>query len=198
MWKKVAIGVVVFLVLAVIGGFLLPADVHVERSLEMKASPAQVYPLVASLESFNRWSPWFKRDPKTKYTFTGKHGTVGSKMAWVSDNPKVGTGSQEITELVPGERVKTHLDFGGDGEGDATFTLTSTATGTKVTWSLDSHLGSNPIARYFGLMFDGMIGPDYEAGLNNLKAIVEGGAPKGASGDTVKSPGAATPTAAAP
>jgi hypothetical protein len=31
-----------------------------------------------------------------------------------------------------------------------------------------------PISTYFGFLMDGMIGQDYEAGLANLKALVEG------------------------
>ena len=34
-------------------------------------------------------------------------------------------------------------------------------------------LGSNPINRYFGLIMDRMMGPDFEEGLNTLKGKVE-------------------------
>jgi hypothetical protein len=34
-------------------------------------------------------------------------------------------------------------------------------------------LGWSPINRYFGLMMDGMMGPDLEKGLTNLKDRVE-------------------------
>ena len=35
-------------------------------------------------------------------------------------------------------------------------------------------MGGNPVARYVGLMMDGMVGPAYEQGLANLKEILEG------------------------
>ncbi len=35
------------------------------------------------------------------------------------------------------------------------------------------YVGMNPIGRYMGLMFDSMIGKDYEAGLAELKKLVE-------------------------
>jgi hypothetical protein len=34
-------------------------------------------------------------------------------------------------------------------------------------------LGANPLARYFGLWMDGMVGPDFEEGLGRLKALAE-------------------------
>lgn len=34
-------------------------------------------------------------------------------------------------------------------------------------------MGINPVNRYMSLMMDGMIGPDFELGLENLKTVVE-------------------------
>ena len=48
-----------------------------------------------------------------------------------------------------------------------------TEKGTHVTWSFDSEFGLNLVGRYFGLMLDGIVGPDYEKGLQNLKTMAE-------------------------
>ena len=45
--------------------------------------------------------------------------------------------------------------------------------GTRVTWTNEGDMGANPVNRYFGLMMDSMVGPDFEAGLKNLKALAE-------------------------
>jgi hypothetical protein len=34
-------------------------------------------------------------------------------------------------------------------------------------------MGGNPVNRYFGVMMDRLVGPDFEAGLANLKALAE-------------------------
>lgn len=34
-------------------------------------------------------------------------------------------------------------------------------------------MGNNPIAKYFGLLMDKLIGADFERGLNNLKTVCE-------------------------
>lgn len=96
----------------------------------------------------------------------------GQKMSWVSSNPNVGTGSQETVELVPNEKVVTALDFGDMGKAKATMALGADNGGTLVTWGFDAPLASTA-ERWFGLMFDRFIGPDYEKGLANLKALAE-------------------------
>jgi hypothetical protein len=41
------------------------------------------------------------------------------------------------------------------------------------TWTNEGEMGGNPINRWFGLMMDRMVGPDFEAGLANLKKLAE-------------------------
>ncbi len=45
--------------------------------------------------------------------------------------------------------------------------------GTRVTWAFDTEHGMNPFKRWLGLLFDRMIGADYEKGLAKLKAMEE-------------------------
>ena len=172
MVRNILIGLAVLIALFVGVAFLLPQNAHVERSAVMTASPEEIYAVVNDMSRFNEWSPWAKLDPETKYTIDGPPAGVGAKMSWSSKNENVGSGSQEIIESTPFSHVKTKLDFGGQ-VASATFTFEPAEGGTKVTWGFDSDLGMNPISRYFGLMFDSMIGKDYESGLSNLKAIVE-------------------------
>lgn len=176
MVRNILIGLVVLVALVVGGAYLTPQNAHVERSAVMSATPEEVFSVVNDLSRFNEWSPWAKLDPKAKYTMDGPPSGVGAKMSWVSADANVGSGSQEIIESTPYSVVKTKLDFGPQGTAIATFTFAPAEGGTKVTWGFDSDLGMNPVARYFGLMMDGMVGKDYESGLASLKAIVEKGA----------------------
>ena len=45
-------------------------------------------------------------------------------------------------------------------------------TGTRASWGFESDLKGIP-AKWFGLMFDRWIGPDYEKGLVRLKSVAE-------------------------
>ena len=64
------------------------------------------------------------------------------------------------------------ISIGGD---EGAITLEQAGDRIKVTWSNEGDLGGNPVNRYFGLMMDKMIGPDFEEGLAKLKEIAEAG-----------------------
>jgi uncharacterized protein YndB with AHSA1/START domain len=51
--------------------------------------------------------------------------------------------------------------------------LTPEGYGTKVTWTMNGNMGTNPLLRWIALFGDKMVGADFEAGLANLKAIAE-------------------------
>lgn len=89
---------------------------------------------------------------------------------------RVGSGSQEIVAVDPGGRVEVALDFGTQGNGIAYYQLDQSGSGTRVTWGFDTDFGNDLAGRYFGLLFDRFIGPDYERGLSNLKTLTESGA----------------------
>ena len=174
-FKKVLIGLgAVVVVLAVVGLFL-PRTVHVERSAVVAAPAATVFTVLNGFHQFGKWAPWPELDPNMKTTFDGPDAGVGAKYAW-SGNDQVGTGSQEIVESRPFSLVKSKLVFGGfEGADDfATFALTPEGQGTRVVWSFDGDNKYNVLSRYFGLMMDAFIGPDYEKGLAKLKTFVEG------------------------
>ena len=53
------------------------------------------------------------------------------------------------------------------------FKLVETSGKTKVSWYIDIDFGMFLPARWVGLFFDKMLGPDYEKGLLNLKNLIE-------------------------
>lgn len=172
--KKIVIALVLIVVAAAGISFLLPRQVHVERSAVIDAPRASVFVLVNGFRNFNKWSPWHEMDPQAKHTYEGPDTGVGAKMSWSGDPKTVGSGSQEIVESHPWDAVRVSLDFGDQGKAMAQYTLTPEGSGTRITWGFDTDLGMNPVSRYFGLMFDGMIGKDYEKGLASLKTLAEG------------------------
>ena len=162
-------------VLLAAGAFLLPREVAVERSIAIDAPPDAVFPHLNSTQAMGEWSPWLGRDPNIQLAFSGPETGAGNKLDWTSEVPEVGNGSQEITAVVENERVETALDFGEMGTAEAWLTLAPSGDSTEVVWGFVTDTGMNPMARYFGLMMDKWVGGDYETGLANLKALVEGG-----------------------
>ena len=170
--KLVMYLVAIIVVLAGIS-FLLPREVEVSRSVVINATAKEIFPLVNDLKRHS-WSPWVQLDPNAKFSYSGPDAGVGQKVRWQSDDDNVGTGSQEITESITDKRIETALDFGAQGNATAGFDFDASDRATKVTWRFKTDVGNNPVARWFGLMFDTWIGAEYEKGLTNLKAEVEG------------------------
>ncbi len=172
--KRVAVVLAALTGLVVVIGFLLPASVHVERSVVITVPQQQVFDAVNGFESFNEWSPWATLDPNTRYEFSGPRVGVGARMSWASDDPAVGVGSQEIIESTEPTLVRVVLKFDGQDDALSFHRLEALEAGTKVTWGFDAEFGNNLIGRWFGaLMFDSMIGADYQKGLDKLKILLE-------------------------
>lgn len=177
--KSLLIGLGAVIGLLVVIGLLLPREVHVERSIVIAAPPATVFPMLNDLRNFNRWSPWARIDPETRYSFSGPSSGTGAAMAWDSDHPNVDKGRMEIIESSPGQQVVMLLDFGPKGSAEASLGVQADGQGSRVTWRFDEDFGYNLMGRYFGLMLDALIGGEYEKGLNNLKALLEQGEASG-------------------
>ena len=176
---KQIVGALLGLVAVIVGaGFFLPSNVHVEREVTINAAPAEVFALVSDFEAWEAWSPWAKIDPEAEMTITGSG--IGQKMAWASENPQVGNGTEEIVALESPSYLKNHLEFGGQGIADAVFKLTPEDGATRVIWSLDTDMREGapvwlqPINTYVGFFMNSMVGQDYEKGLQNLKDVLEG------------------------
>lgn len=164
----------VFVLIVAVGlvGFLLPSDYRVARTVVIDAPPQHVYQNVADLKKWKNWGVWFQRDPQMHIEYSGPMANVGMKSIWESDTQ--GNGEMIITSLEQNKLVVYDLYFPDmDMRSQGRLTLTAMETGTKVEWSDSGDVGMNPINRYFVLFLDSMLGPDFEAGLTNLKTVSE-------------------------
>lgn len=168
--KRILVFLLVVLAIGIAGGLMLPDTVHVERAIVIERPPAQVYALLDGFERFNEWSPWADYDPTSTTEFAGPERGVGAIMRWQGEK---GMGSQEIIEVVPDRSVLVALDFGQDGIGRARFDLHPQGPATRLIWSFDGDFQGSLMGRWFGLLLDPMLGPDYERGLASLKKLAE-------------------------
>jgi len=107
-------------------------------------------------------------------TYAGADSGAGAKWSWQSKTE--GNGEMEFMAAVPDERIDyvlTFPEFGMSSRGQ--LRLEPEGAATRVTWTNEGDMGANPINRYFALMVDRMVGPDFEAGLANLKGLAEKG-----------------------
>ena len=171
--RYLVLALIFLLLIVVVIGLFLPSKVKMERSIEINRDAATIFQVVNSLGNFNKWSPWFGKDTNAQYTLSGSSAGVGSKLAW-QGNKNVGTGSIEIINSELNQLVKMQMFFGKDDQpAYATTSLKPNEESTRVSWAFENDFGYNVFFRYFGLVLEDMIAPDYEKGLKNLKTYVE-------------------------
>ena len=166
--------IVVLALILTATAFLLPREVTITRETTIAAPADTIFAFVNSPKTASGWSPWTSKDPAMTVSYEGPAEGVGARMVWTS--AVLGDGTQEIVTSDPGKTVTSTLTFGGMAPSTATLALAPEDTATKVTWSITSDMGMNPIGRWMGLlMLDRWIGPDFETGLANLKSLAETG-----------------------
>ena len=168
---KILGGLAVLVLLLVLVAFAFPRQYRVERSLVVKAPPAAVLAQVADLSAWKNWGAWQERDPQMKLSYSTPATGVGAWSAW--ESKQEGNGRMTITELSP-TKVGYLLEFPDMGmKSNGSMELRPEAGGVRVVWVDAGDLGMNPMNRWVGLFLDGMIGPDFERGLANMKKLAE-------------------------
>ena len=173
---------VLFFVVALV----LPDKVHVERSVIINKPADQVFPYLADFNQFVKWNPWSSLDPNQKTEISNPSSGVGAKYSWAG-NDEVGVGSLVVAKEEVNKSIEQTLTFTAPWQSVSTakYTLEPAEGGTKVVWSYDGEASPFPIGRYMGTMMDGMLGPQYDKGLQALKALAEA-APEQPKGETPK------------
>ena len=170
--KYTLLGLIGLVVLLAVAGFAIPPQFKVVRSINITAPMIKIYPMVYDPKAWAKWSVWYRRDPAIKTTYSGASAGVGAKWAWESASQ--GNGGMEMTRA-DFDKLITYKLFLADFEGamEGRFEFEPQGAAVKVTWSTEGNVGNNPFMRYFALLMDRFIGPDFEAGLKNLKEIAE-------------------------
>lgn len=170
--KVLLIAIVALLALGLGGGLMLSPKFTVSRTLTIDAAPEKIYALIADPRGWARWSAWNRRDPAMAIEYSGPASGAGAVWAWKSRSQ--GDGRMTFTSAEPSKRLGYELffpDFGTTSTGD--FRLDANGGATQVTWRMNGDMGSNPVYRWMGLFMDRMVGPDFDAGLANLKTLAE-------------------------
>ncbi len=180
MLKKIAIALGLIVVVGVVAlaaaVFLTPTDCRVEREITIDRPKDDVFAYAKMVKNQNVWGPWYKRDPAMKQEFVGTDGTPGFVSRWASQDPEVGSGEQEIKNVVDGERLETELRFKEPFESKADTYLTTDAVGegqTKVKWGFATEMPRPMNLMLLVIDMDQAIGKDFEEGLASLKAELE-------------------------
>jgi uncharacterized protein YndB with AHSA1/START domain len=167
--------VVLLLVVVILGlATRQPDTFSVERRLRMAAPPERIFSQINDFHAWDAWSPWAKLDPAMKATYGGAPNGVGAVYDW-SGNSEVGSGRMTIKSSTPPSEVTIALDFLTPIESHnvTTFMLTPADGGTDVLWSMKGNADYVTKLMTMFASMDKMVGPDFERGLQQLKAVVE-------------------------
>ena len=170
---------IVLIVIAIMVGIILivPAfideDVTISRTVEINKPAEQVYNVIKDFNYYKQWNAWSQMDKDASGEITGSVGQVGAKWSW--DGDTVGKGSLTIQELVPNQSITSRLEFVSPMTGEAqdlwNFERIDSSI-TMITWTYAGS-ASSYFMRYMNPMMEGMLGPQLEIGLSNLKNLIE-------------------------
>jgi hypothetical protein len=152
-----------------------PSTFRVERSTVVDAAPDLLFPLIDDFHRWPEWSPYEKLDPTMKRTLSGAASGQGAVYEW-SGNNKAGAGRMEIIESSPPAKVAIKLDFikPFEAHNAAEFTMRPQGGATLLTWQMHGPASFKSKLMQVFVNLDKLIGKDFETGLANLKARVEG------------------------
>ena len=167
-----AIAIAIILVLAM----TKPDSFSVRRTALVSAPAEKIFPLISNFHQWTSWSPWENRDPAMKRSYSGAESGNGAVYAW-EGNKNVGSGRMEILDATSPSKIVIKLDFFKPFEGhniaEFDFAPERDTAMTNINWVMH---GPAPLMSRVMQVFvnlDKMIGNDFEAGLANLKRLVE-------------------------
>ena len=174
MLRKLLLGVVVLVAAVLLLATRQPDTFSVERRLVMNAPPERVFAQINDFHAWEAWSPWAKKDPAMKATYSGAAQGVGAVYEW-SGNSEVGAGRMTIKSATAPSEVMIALDFLTPFESHnvSTFMITPAAGGTEVIWTMKGNAEYVTKLMTMFMSMDKMVGPDFSTGLEQLKAVVE-------------------------
>ena len=167
----IAIGVVPVLVILI--ALILPKEFTIKRSIDINASSEKVFPYISDLRAWEQWSTLQDQDSTLEFSYEGSSVGIGAVQKW--DGELTGKGSVTITGSDPRKGIDYNMTM-SDGNlkltGSIYFKMLKSGD-LELVWTGTGNMSGNPLMRYFGLLVDSALGPDYEKGLRNLRELVE-------------------------
>lgn len=162
--------VVIILAIALV----LPNEYAVSRTVTINAPAEKIYALMADPKEWKNWSVWNQRDPAMQMTYSGPASGAGAGWDWQSKSQ--GNGGMKFITAIENQKIDYELHFEGMGKPSVGTMLFETQTvATKITWSMHGTSEGNLMMKLFAPFMDKMVGPDFQAGLDNLKKLAEQG-----------------------
>lgn len=176
MLKKLGIVAAGLLAIIVVLNFAAPGDFKVEREIVINHPKSFVFGYLKFFRNSLTWNPFLEKDQKAIINIKGSDGTVGSSLYW-SGNMDLGTGEQEIKNIVEGEKIEYEIRFLIPFKAtNQVYLITESVSKneTRVKWGMS---GKMPFPLNIIAMIKGgcekTMEKDFDHGLNRLKSQME-------------------------
>ena len=167
--KKSSTGLFPLAVFLLAFPFFLRRKWRVARRIIIPVKPQQIFPFLNDLRNWPLWTEWARRSD-IRYSYGDKTSGVGALQQWETCRMN---GVLKIVQIVQDERVVYELDVNhGKCRVDGVIALEEIDGSTRVTWLCKWESGPNPYGRYLDLIYKLILKRDFQAGLENLKDLV--------------------------
>jgi uncharacterized protein YndB with AHSA1/START domain len=173
--KKIVLVLLILIAIPFIAALFIKKEYAVKREIIINKPNDKVFEFLKFFKNQEKYSTWTNKDPNSTIKYMGVDGQVGAVSAWDGNN-EVGKGEQEIKKIEEGKRIDVELRFKEpfEAHANAYFTTQSIdSSRTKVVWGINGE-DKYPynIIQVF-INYDTMMGSEFEAGLKNLKRVLE-------------------------
>lgn len=175
---EIVVAVLLVALLGVAVGLVLPASRSISHSVETNRPLNVTFDMLNGFQRFNDWNTMRLIDPNVKFTLSGPASGVGAKLEFSSTNPSIGSGSWELVESVPGERIVYRVIDEAMGH-NKTMRFTFDRTGrsqrnVEIRQRYRVEYGWNLVGRYAGMYVATTAGKRVQNGLRLLSNAMAG------------------------
>lgn len=169
---EILISLAIVAALYLVVALVLPSSRHLVEKTETNRKLTIAFDSLNSLRRFKDWNPLVLRDPRMQLTLSGPASGVGAKLDYVSKEERLGSGSWEITDSVPREKVSYKIENIERGSNKRTsFSFKPTGRNNRnveITQTYDVDYGWDLLGRYSGMYVSRHVGDDMKMGLARI------------------------------
>lgn len=81
----------------------------INESIEVLASPEEIFPLIKDFRNWEKWEPWRRYEPGVSITFGEKSEGVGGEYAW--DGKIIGAGRMKHLDIEENRFIRSEIEF---------------------------------------------------------------------------------------
>ena len=162
---KVFGGLAAVLLTLMLIGLVLPGTWSAEASIQIEATPREIFPYLEDLGRWDQWTNWGDIDSELSDPSRG----TGASRSW--DDPNFGSGSVTIIDSGLPISVTYEVKVGDNASVFGELTIEAVGEASRVRWREEGDFGRNPLMGYVARGMSESQGAQLAEGLEKLRYI---------------------------